>query len=318
VLPPATQRESRTKFKHPGYLEPNNCFLSLPQTDSRKCKTSGEVIFGVHHHTARVACGILAGNRFRTSYLALDRNAVSGVEVGAEDLLTQGEYYFIIPGDRKFLHSILFLHVLHWMITNACPLALYAIVPSFRDWIFPHDQLQRLWPQDPLERDNLHCGITNAYGVGAYLVPVQEESWYEINGMAFGQERRPDAVLIHDGTNTIYLKSDMHRPFHDGSFAIVPKLSPTGSMEYVMTVLSNVPEGTWSTFDGKQARPFATGSKPFLFARFAWAIFVHAKIWSGWGDGRTLLRLGISGSTYRVSQSQKRKSNQSYSAEDQR
>lgn len=54
----------------------------------------------MHHNTARVACGILAGNSFHDSYFALDRNAASGVEVDWEDLLTEDEYYFVIPGNR--------------------------------------------------------------------------------------------------------------------------------------------------------------------------------------------------------------------------
>lgn len=87
-------------FRHPGYPEPNNCFLSLPQTDSKFDEASGQIVRGVHHKTARIACGILVGNTFHAPYFALTRDAVSGVDVGPEDLLVEKEYYFIIPGSR--------------------------------------------------------------------------------------------------------------------------------------------------------------------------------------------------------------------------
>ncbi|KAL7900694.1 hypothetical protein HDV64DRAFT_290527 [Trichoderma sp. TUCIM 5745] len=85
-------------FRHPGYPEPNNCFLSLPQTDSKIHEASGQIVRGVHHKTALIACGILTGNAYCATYFALTRNAVAGVYVCLEDLLVEKEYYFIIPG----------------------------------------------------------------------------------------------------------------------------------------------------------------------------------------------------------------------------
>ncbi|UKZ71985.1 uncharacterized protein TrAtP1_012925 [Trichoderma atroviride] len=243
--------------------------MAAEATGSRVHKTLDEKVWGVHHNTARVACGILAGNCFHTPYFALDQYGVFGVDLGPEDLLIEKEYYFIIPGN----------------------------LASFRDWIFPHEDLEDIWPHDPASRNDLHCSITGDWGVAVALVPETEEHWYISNGMTVSRPKSRDQVdadtpmplpiPIHSRGNTIYLKPSLHKHFHAGSFTIVPKLTLTG-MEYVMTVLSNYaedPEEPWALFNGKPARPFYAGSKRQLFARFGWTVFVHSNSRIGFGPG---------------------------------
>lgn len=99
-LPVDSPTELHTKFKHPGHAEPHNCFLTLTRTDQRTLVASGETLFGLHHNTARVACEILTGNVSRGGFFALDRYGHSPVETSWEDILTEAEYYYIIPGYR--------------------------------------------------------------------------------------------------------------------------------------------------------------------------------------------------------------------------
>ncbi|KAL7972498.1 hypothetical protein HDV63DRAFT_369363 [Trichoderma sp. SZMC 28014] len=273
-------------FRHPGYPEPNNCFLSLPQTDSKIHEASGQIVRGVHHKTALIACGILTGNAYCATYFALTRNAVAGVYVCLEDLLVEKEYYFIIPGAPR-----------------------YSIVASFRDWKFPHQALDNLWPHDPAFRDDRRCNITGDWGNPVQIVPRTERRWCRLNKMTFGPKPRgpgdnesslcPNSMASN--ANKMYLEPSLHAPFRAGSFAFVPKLTPMG-MEYVLTIFSKYagdPEESWIIFNGRPARPFAAGSKQLLFARFAWTIFLHSNPWMNDGIGplRTVLRLYVSANT---------------------
>lgn len=133
------------------------------------------------------------------------------------------------------------------------------------------------------------CSITGAQAAGTRsLVPIKEELWFNTNQMDIDRPKVKYPMRIQ--SNTIYLRPDMQTPFDLGSFAIVPKLNSRG-MRYVMTVLWKWPTRSWSTFDGEIVQHIALESKRYLFARFAWAIFVHANPWIGIGDERAVLRL---------------------------
>lgn len=180
----------------------------------------------------------------------------------------------------------------------------YSIVASFRDWIFPHELLDSIWPHDPAIRNDSRCGITGDWGAAVQIVPQAEQQWYNLNTMTISQPKPQDPVgndsslpltSIYSRGNSIYLEPNLHAPFHAGSFAIVPKLTPMG-MEYVLTIFAKYtggPEESWVIFNGGPARPFAKGSKRLLFARFAWTIFLHSNPWisDSIGDGRTILRV---------------------------
>lgn len=182
------------------------------------------------------------------------------------------------------------------MVTNACPLASYPIVASFQDWIFPHEDLDSIWPEEPILRVHRTPYVCNFTGTPlcerALLVPIAEEPWYGINRMesTIGFSHQQDLNSpMRDDANVIHLRPDLIIPFRRASFAIVPKSTPYG-MRYVMTVLLNHPSGAWSTFNGRVAHRFTNGSKHHLFARFAWAIFEHANPWIGLGIWRVVLR----------------------------
>ncbi|KAL6901552.1 hypothetical protein GGI43DRAFT_383162 [Trichoderma evansii] len=253
------------KFKHPDYPESKNCFLSLPRTDIKKSKGSDEIIVGVHHKTARVACEILTGNNYE-GYFSHDRQGDQSVDLGPEDLLTEDEYFFFIKINLS-----------------------YPLVPTFQDWIFPHDKLERIWPDSPVMGPIVPgiCSFTFDWSVGTYLVPLNEALWYVINRVGMGQAENLRSV--YDASNIIPLRSDLRKYLNDGNFAIVPKLTESG-MRYVMTVLSTNAEEIWPTYHGCTAYQLSANSKPGLFARFAWTVFARANTWIGVGDHRTILR----------------------------
>lgn len=185
--------------------------------------------------------------------------------------------------------------------------ASYSIVASFREWIFPHQLLDILWPHDPAFRNDSRCNITGDWGTAVQIVPQAEQQWYRLNRMAINPPKPQDPVdndspppltSIYSRGNSIYLEPNLHAPFNARSFAIVPKFTPMG-VEYVLTILGKYvgdPEESWVIFNGGPARPFAKGSKRLLFARFAWTIFLHSNPWisDSIGDGRTILRLFLS------------------------
>ena len=57
---------------------------------------------GLHHGTARIACAIIAGNRW-DGYLSLQPNGPRVPETD-EDVLLSDKYYFLVPGRLSELH----------------------------------------------------------------------------------------------------------------------------------------------------------------------------------------------------------------------
>lgn len=73
---------------HPAYDYPHNVLLSMYAFDS--------VDDGLHHDTAKIACALIAGNRW-DGYFA---HSPEGPPISqSEHLLLKGDrYYFVVPG----------------------------------------------------------------------------------------------------------------------------------------------------------------------------------------------------------------------------
>lgn len=188
----------------------------------------------------------------------------------------------------------------------------YPIVPSFRDWLFPHHNLPQEWisphvlpatsapPADPPRPRPLHCYVTGLrMGINkCHLVPSNENDWFSLNGMADyipGSRGSIDhetniailrmcllsplvpfcAVVL-----TLCVGADLHLLFDQRRFVIVPKpsrLSPTTSYALALHVL-DTGEGSGELSDLYQNIPLQPEydkvlSREFVFARFAWALF---------------------------------------------
>ena len=60
----SSQNFFKIEFKHPAYPESENVFLSLVGFDEFKREADATTEVGLHHGTALIACGIVAGNAF--------------------------------------------------------------------------------------------------------------------------------------------------------------------------------------------------------------------------------------------------------------
>lgn len=82
-------------IRHPGYAQPNNILIILQAPDH----PDG----GLTYDTAHTICGIIAGNRWNGFF----KKATDGsrVDLGRDDVLPVGDYYFHLPGagNRKAL-----------------------------------------------------------------------------------------------------------------------------------------------------------------------------------------------------------------------
>ncbi|KAI1194284.1 hypothetical protein F5X97DRAFT_311621 [Nemania serpens] len=240
------------KFHHPGYHPPHDILLILPRLDR-----SSTPLQGVHYGTALTACQIIANNAF-DGYLATDREGCKRVDfdLDYDDLLTGSDYWFFVPSVPSNLNP-------------------YPIVPSFRDWAFPHQRISR-WPRPnhTANPDDHRCIITRTAGFvnQAHIIPAAEEKWFEINAMSqYGSHRD-----INQKHNKIALRHDLHFAFDTHLFAIVPKHNHYVVNQLHATETSTI-EFASSYHNYKVVQQPRDVIPEFLFARFARAILMLTK-----------------------------------------
>lgn len=83
-----TSPHHRLVFKHPAYPAEHDVFLTLRAFDH----SHG----GLHYNTARIACGLFAGNRW-DGFLTTSKDG-QAFECDDEGILPPGAYYFHLPG----------------------------------------------------------------------------------------------------------------------------------------------------------------------------------------------------------------------------
>lgn len=113
------------------------------------------------------------------------------------------------------------------------------------------------------------CRVTG-YSLGtkvAHLCPPSQIEWFRRNAM---DKYTPDPFsgpMIDSPSNAILLRADIRSVFDQNFFVFTPKQS-----KLVIHVLSSHPEAL-EAYHNIQSRKMRPSSYPFLFARFAWAIF---------------------------------------------
>jgi hypothetical protein len=75
------------QFRHPGYSDDRNVLFTFAASDDD----------GIHHETARLACAIIAGNRW-DGFLYEDRDGHQPSIDGLDEILRASTYYFHLPG----------------------------------------------------------------------------------------------------------------------------------------------------------------------------------------------------------------------------
>ena len=83
----STDRRHRVRLRHPAYSEGKNVLLVLLAPDH----PSG----GIHHETARIACAVIAGNRWDGYFT----ETIDGPRIIAEPdcVLLKPDYFFNVP-----------------------------------------------------------------------------------------------------------------------------------------------------------------------------------------------------------------------------
>lgn len=259
--------DDQIRFYHPGYPKPLNLLFCLPRVDY----SPADNIYGVHHLTALTACQILANNTFEKGKLAKDDE---GKEFVDGEYLVQRDYWFFVDGDAR-----------------------YPIVPSFKDWEFPHDRLPSWWaPTHSQAVPSRRCAVTNTIYAPtlAHIVPKEEQQWFNKNGMGlYGGGSR----TLDDTHNFIPLKADLYVCFDQKVFAMVPKsmrgLDGEVSNRYVLHVFDGRESEFAALYQNRPIENLSSGSREYLFTRFAWAVFSLIKPFLTSGVGRRITRFRV-------------------------
>lgn len=280
-LPRDLESNGQISFRHPGYYGPTNTLLTLAKSDC--VVREGTVVYGLHHKTALLACQIIANNAFDSGYFAKDSAGVDRANVPLDGLLTGHEYYFFIAGS-----GLLFIYSFRAVAYANLLSGQYPVVPSFRDWVFPYDDVDNIWPTTPEGEIGSQscCSLSgNTYAINdAHIVPREEATWYGKNGMY-------NLADIDDIRNIIPLRKDLHKCFDDRWFVIVPKPAPSG-IHYVSHILDSSATEIWPHYHNIEVRCQPTAAtKKFLLTRFAWAVIQGVKPFLTAGIRRKIIQV---------------------------
>ena len=277
----------RVCFRHPHYRAPTNVLLDLLAPDG----PDG----GLEYGFALTACAVIAGNRWDGFFT----NEVDGtpLQFAHGDIMPKGEYYFRIKGST--------------------PEDPYPIIPTFREWPFPHNDLPPSWadsiqPPSPTSgrsyapsnfstaiiTQNITCRMSD-FEEGteaAHLCPRSELEWSRQNRMSIyntSPSLPPDRIL-DDTANALLLRQDLHTQFDANKFVFVPKKgADTAGITCIVTHLLMPSRELGMLHHNARLKPILNVHPGFLFARFALAIFRFSEQFLTEGVDRNIL--GVDG-----------------------
>ncbi|KAI1201854.1 hypothetical protein F5X97DRAFT_267954 [Nemania serpens] len=263
VLPPLLSQACdsttpRILIRHPGYREyrGENILLELPAIDYSVEPSSQVRTRGLHHGTAIIACGIIANNAFDDAYFSYDPHGKERVRTPRDSILKPGDYWLQltgrepppgIPNNGEGTESRAAGSGADGPATcspSPTPISTpkddeyykYPIVPSFRDWQFPHDKLPDEWrrphrppPQPALTKTREvadSCFLTNLR-IGlekCHIIPSAQQAWFNQNEMG-RYCRISTGITINDQANMLSLMANIQVAFDNRLFVIIPKPS---------------------------------------------------------------------------------------------
>lgn len=280
-------------IRHPHYPDSSNILLNLFAPDH----PDG----GLQYNYVLVICGIIAGNRW-DGWFTKSKDGPP-LKKQSDEILPKGEYFFHLEPSSS--HSP------------------YPIVPSFREWVFPHNNLPFSWttldtlstPSRILAASSLttaltlrdvSCrisGCTEGTQV-AHICPRQEADWYQRNQMSRYHNSHLTSRLEDDTANAILLRADLHIDFDKPKFVLLPKSNPSSadsSTKFVTHLLVESNEHEF-LYHNRALQGISQVSPELLFARLAWTIFPFLDDFLRYGLARYLsiaARDGSSTSTAR-------------------
>ncbi|KAL8919404.1 MAG: hypothetical protein Q9208_006782 [Pyrenodesmia sp. 3 TL-2023] len=244
--------------RHPGYQEEENHLMFFRGFDRLGERE------GLHHGTVLTACQIVSGRH--DGFLTGEKGGAP-IELGFDDILLGGTYYYTVPNDD-------------------C----YSVFPTFEHWPFPHNSLPSAWTklrkpratrlapmpaqsntaQAIIDRDPT-CLLSGLGDIRerAHICPKEESSWFLANAMGRYNLNRllTSDARIDDMSNATTMRSDIHKAYDKRLFVMVPKgdrwtvhfMEPTyhlGCLYHNMPVDLHPDVGL-----------------EYMFGRFAWTIF---------------------------------------------
>lgn len=247
---------SRITIKHPGYSG-NSKLFALPASEKKFDRAHGL------YHTVLVACGIVANNHW-DGWLSRSKEREPRVEPDEDGLIPAGVYFYHLDsGDQA-----------------------YSIVPNFRAWVFPHDDLPSSWqhanqltlpcgPRSQVES----CRISDTYLAceTAHIIPASEKSWFADNEMdQYGELGGRTGYDVADSPpNSMRLRADLHTLWDSLYFSFIPRKSATGvdgSETWRIFSMCEDPE-FHDLWHNKATRSLTGRPVQYLFARFAYNLF---------------------------------------------
>lgn len=255
---PAPLFAQRITIKHPGYGG-NNTILVLPACDG--AGASGKA----HYATIHSACVIIANN-LKNGWLSLSRSGQPPVSADSEGLISAGVYFFHVSSGPN--------------------LEPYPIVPNFRAWTFPHEDLPSLWHESAQSAVAIEprtatetCRLTKKRLAceNAHIIPSAEKSWFADNEMdRYGElGGRTGQDVADSPANSIRLRRDVHLLWDSLFFSIVPKESQDGETADIRWCAHGMvqDEELHADYHNRTTESLAGRSVEYLYARFAWDIF---------------------------------------------
>lgn len=266
ILPPVEDPKPRIPtrrihIRHPHYPDQNNVLIRLYAPDHPEG--------GLQYDFVMVVCGIVTGNRW-DGWLTESKNGPR-VEKEPDEILEKGNYFFHLRPSNTGLP--------------------YPIVPSFREWNFPHDNLPERWKlfeydSSPskiwkdrevalLVRDHSCriCGYREGTKV-ADICPKEESDWYIRNQMDRYHCNMFSSGL-DDAANAALLREDLHLAFNNRSLVFIPKCDADkgdGKVHFVTHVFE-ASEEFEKLYHNHILHKLTDVRPEYLFARLAWTIF---------------------------------------------
>lgn len=175
----------------------------------------------------------------------------------------------------------------------------YPIVPSFKDWPFPHGAVPDSWKLPENHNpgvDRTRCIVTNrSAGLKkAHIVHREDGDWFRGRGMAL-YTIGPQG--IDSSENLVNLRADLHNVYDAQDFVFVPKREIYGAdadvdntPAYVLHVLGADVHDIWAEFHNVRVQGIRHTMAEFHFVRFARSILLSVKQFIIQGYPRTVIR----------------------------
>ena len=227
------------------------------------------------------ACGIITGNRW-DGWLSTSKDAALAVvaTIQPTSILQGSSYYFHLPPLSN--DSV-----------DGCANAPYPVIPTFREWRFPHDQLPESWNRlvvtnlDPavpaqsfsisnlataLQTRDATCRMSRCREGAqvAHICPQKEADWWYKNAMS--TYNVGSANTLDDLSNALLLRADLHIAFDKPKFVFYPKQSSDLESPRLITHLLEASAELEHLYHNCELQSTPSSIQTY-FARFAWAIF---------------------------------------------